>query len=650
MRVRPQLVLPPLLVLIFASSAVAQWGQYRGPAAEVRGRSAVTNSSPDAVPGVIPGTGGRGRTGAAAGNATIGRRRSVRYDLEGYQRWEFWWEHNKDRYLILWNLENRSADNPFYDTPDYYLGRDEERDPSHSFRVSDAERKEKILPALAASATSTDGHVRAAAALALAKTGDPEVYELLARLTRDQESRVRNAAVLSLGVLGDLKAVPFLLRLLNDPKTPADVRFYSAVGLGYLRSPEVTPYLLSFLGQNLGRQGQGLDDIKLGVLIGIGISGDRSAVPALQAIVRDGRLRDDAVRAMIIQTVGKLGDLLSLPMLLRLLESGEIQERRCAALALGELDFSSEAEQELADLLARKKAWAAKDSMTKAALEQFDSLIQSRIEERRIRERRLKRYRDRAAYRLAEVMKQDGDGQVRNFAAISLGKVAGSSSKEALRWGLNSGYSRSLQGFSALGLGLMGDRSVAPELKEKLVETYGEEQLRGAFALALGLLRAREAAGDLVKIVQKKSNQDEFRGYTAVALGLMGFREAAPVLRSVLLEEATKEDLARSTALALGLLGDRDSTYDLRRVLVEGRSATIRGAAVIGHGLLRDFSAVAPLTTLLGKKLDSEVHEAVAAALGYLVADDEIPVLSFAARDHNYRIASARVEELLRIL
>jgi HEAT repeat protein len=352
---------------------------------------------------------------------------------------------------------------------------------------------------------------------------------------------------------------------------------------------------------------------------------------------------------MMCEALGKLGDLLALPVLLRVLEIGDLQERRSAALAVGELDFSSEAQQQLEELLRAKSAWAEKDSLTKAALEHFNRLIESRVEERQEMERQLRHFRDRAAYRLGEVMKHDADGQVRNFAAISLGKIAGASSKDGLLWGLDSGYARSLQGFSALGLGLLGDRSVAPKVRGKLTETYGEEDLRGAFAICLGLLRDRESGPAMIKILTKKSYQPSLRGYTAIGLGLMGYREAAPELRKILVED-NDGDLLRPVALALGLLGDREATDDLRRTLVEGRDRLVRGSAAMSHGLLRDFSSMEPLLAILRGSAKAEVREMAVIALGYLAEKGELPALSFLARDHNYRLTSQKASELLRIL
>ncbi len=637
---------------VWTAAANAQQGQYRGPEDEVRRRPTEESTpSRETVPGLIPGALG-GRTGSSGRNPTqtVTRRRVARYDQEGYRRWEFWWEHNKDRYLVHWNLENRNDDDPQYGTPEYYLGKADRSQPGVMFGVSDRERVEKIIPALKLGLLSPDEKVRAASLIALAKTREASVLPLLKRGTADPKPGVRNAAILGLGLLGDLQVVPNLLGILQNTEASTEHRFYAGIALGYVRRSEVTPYLISFLQRHLGVQGQGIGDIQIGVLIGLGVLGDKSAVPLLHLIARDGRLRDDAARAVLYQTLGKLGDLLALPVLLRVLEVGDIQERRSAALALGELDFSPEAEKDLTSLLSRRASWTKKDLLTKVALQEFDRLLSSKLQARRVAEARLKRYRDKASHRLTEVLKSDADGQVRNFAAISIGKIGGDSAKDALLFGLNSGYARSLQAFSALGLGILGDQSVNEVLRKKLISTYGEEDLRGAFALALGLLQDRASANEMMKLLVRPSLQPEFRGYVGLGLGLMGYRDAAPTLVSILRSGGGQEDLLRSATLALGLLGDRDSIDDLRLMIQEGKTSTLRGAGVISQGLLRDFGAVEPMVALLAGKSKSTVKEMAAAALGYLGEREEIPVFSRAAQDYNYRIHSQLMQEFLRLL
>ncbi len=634
-------------VLLAPASARGQAhkGQYRGPVDELRNASRA-QGNPRLGP--TPRAPGDGESPAGA----VPRRRvPVGFDGEGFKRWEFWWEYNKDLYLQVWNLRNREMTDVIYGSPDFYLGRRSRRDVASLEPISAEARKRLIAPLLLDALKDTDASVRAAALVALGKVKEGVTVDTFRAFLSDSAEAVRESAYIGIGLFGDIQAVPHLLRVLEGSDVDVGARIDAAIALGLLGRPEVTPYLIDFLRRNLGNVENRAEDVNLAVIDAIGISGDRSAVPFLVDLARAGNLRSDKLGCFVLLALGRLKDRLALPLLIKELSAKDIDSRRAAALALGEIDYYSSDEIEVASLLARKATWTERDSLTREALDELDQLIREKQAASDKEKKELRRLRDIAARALAHVIREDNDNQARNYAAVSLGKVAGSASRDALVWALDTGYSRSLQSFAAIGLGLLGDPSVSPLLLRKLA-LYGEESLRGAVAVALGLLREPAAVEPLLQVVSNRGGDRDFRGYAAIALGLMGARESLPLVQKTLEEEGDDKDIGRGFSIALGLLGDRSSVPALMAVIVRKQNLDeARGAATLALGLQRDTSGMKPLGALLKSGTASaEVRSFAAAALGYLGDTERIPGLSRLARNHDYRIYVAPLEDLFKVM
>jgi hypothetical protein len=153
------------LLLFSGSSLFAHGGQYRGPSDTVPPNlGGGGDTTPPGNPGG-PGTpgpgapttgGGRGpATGsgpvapgaAAAGGArptTGGRGFTRRGGGEGFERWEFWWEHNKEPFL---NLKARmDASTVMSDTSGFFVGRGNKEEAVNSNRPTAAYVKATIMP------------------------------------------------------------------------------------------------------------------------------------------------------------------------------------------------------------------------------------------------------------------------------------------------------------------------------------------------------------------------------------------------------------------------------------------------------------------------------------------------------------------------
>jgi HEAT repeat protein len=105
-------------------------------------------------------------------------------------------------------------------------------------------------------------------------------------------------------------------------------------------------------------------------------------------------------------------------------------------------------------------------------------------------------------------------------AAWGLGRIEDDRALEALRRGLTARY-LSVQAHCARSLGNLGDRSVLPELLDRLV-TEEDVGLRMAFASALGKLGATEAIDPLLDLLRLSSTRDARTEFTLALARLVG--------------------------------------------------------------------------------------------------------------------------------
>jgi HEAT repeat protein/MFS family permease len=105
-------------------------------------------------------------------------------------------------------------------------------------------------------------------------------------------------------------------------------------------------------------------------------------------------------------------------------------------------------------------------------------------------------------------------------AAWGLGRIGDERALEALRRGLTARY-RSVQAHCARALGNLGDRSVLPDLLDRLV-TEKDAGLQMAFASALGRLGATEATGPLLDLLGATHIKDARTEFTLALARLVG--------------------------------------------------------------------------------------------------------------------------------
>jgi HEAT repeat protein len=268
--------------------------------------------------------------------------------------------------------------------------------------------------------------------------------------------------------------------------------------------------------------------------------------------------------------------------------------------------------------------------------------------------------RQKVVKALAGLLGRGVDLQVREFAALALGKTGSVAAAGPLLEALDSNVSRNLKVFAALGLGFLGDQSHAGAIREYLRSNYEYNQ-KGGMCVALGFLGDQGSIPYLesllknqmpvrIRMLSRLVVAPDLRGYAAVALALLGVKELAPVMRDELRKNPGDVDLGRAFSLAIGVLGCPDAAPVLLTVLRKASIPSVKGSAAVGLGYLRDPTSVKPLLEMLGDGAEPVANRIYAAlALGVLGQGPNGGALAKIALDYDYRIHVGALDEVLGI-
>lgn len=566
-------------VLSFLPVFSLQQGQYRGPEYEAM------------FTGGVPGKGdsGAGKAPAPSTGQPPSGGIVESGSFEGFNRWEFWFEINKD---VLLRSRRATRVDVLGPRSSAILGED---------RVTPEIVEKEILPLLEKAAKSNDAGLAHGAVRALGKVGSREMLSLLEETVSRGDAESQRLGAMALGLVEDRKALVRLVNLLESADAPAALRACAALGIGMRGSPETVSILKSFLDRRLNLNAVGGEErgVMAAAIAALGMTRDRDAVPFLvqkfRSLDADGRSRSRAVLTVTLAALGRAGDTAALPTLLSTLGETDIEMRRAAALACGDLGDGAAVEA------------------------------------------------------LAKALAEDSDIQTRGFAAVSLGRIGGQKAREALRQAFADRKSRTVKAFSAIALGLAGDEGSAEALR-RCLESNEEESIRAAVAVGLGFLRDQAAVPGLVGIVEQRSSNAKLRGYAAIAIGLIRPDGVLPRLLTVLREDESRlEDFHRGLLLGIGLFRDPVASAELLRVLVEDKREILRGHAALALGMTRDKNAVKPLEEILAGKAKGAQQGApvfAAIALGAIGERHNYPLLSEFFFNTNYRMRIQLLDEM----
>ncbi|MGH7162757.1 MAG: HEAT repeat domain-containing protein, partial [Planctomycetota bacterium] len=536
--------------------------------------------------------------------------------VDGSRLWQWWWEHNKDRYLA--RAAERGRINP--GSAYYWFGAGAKYPPREIVPVSESQRDSTVLTTLRAGLRDRDASVRCEACIALGRVGsipvaakdkqkgqpdDLVARELIAVLEKEptttpQNREVRRSACLAIGISGNADACDYLLR--TFAKATPDGRANRVIAFGLARHAPAIATLVEMLPKASREKPT---EEQLAAVHALGLYGP-SIVPELE---KSGALR----------TLEKLAN----P---NLAEDTAIQ----AVTALGRLQQGlKEVKHAYQSGKSLDLRWAAVLAMAFYAHDEKDA--------------------SEAAKTLTTKCYKDGEGQTKNFSVLACGDLAwrldpNSRVRESLLKHLREAidvkdnYVRSC---ASVALGLAGDATSVAAIAGLLEDASASDYTVAAACLALGLLRSTEHA-ELVKnavLLKPKWNADA-RGYAALGLALMGDTTRIDELREFHARRDLNDKTLRQTPLAIGVLGGKSEVKLLVEGFSKGWKQNDRHAAsnaAFGLGWMRDESAVGELSNLATKSGERAVRGMAIVALGYCAARDKVTPLSRCIENASFR-------------
>jgi HEAT repeat protein len=473
-------------------------------------------------------------------------------------------------------------------------------------------------------------------------------FRLVLGRLRDPDSHVRDAAVIALGKSGFAEAAPYLRMAAERDPDPA-VREDALIALGLSGNlDEALPALVAALR----RPAPGTRERRVAcAALGLGLLGDRAAAEPLRAVyvaaAADPARAEDA--ACAATALGMIGDEGALPLFAKVLASKGAGDavKSFTLHAAGRLGgHPSE--------IVRREAFEA----IRPALDGKAELRQSAL-------LALGSFPDASMVPvLVERGILDPDPSCRNFAAHSLGRIAGRAGpasrehaavqRELARFTESDRRDRFLFQAGNLALASMACADREKDLV-RLVEEMRTMNLHSAssIVLSLGLVGAEDGAAgrELRAAFESRSSGADVQAYAGLALAMADAPGTAETLAKALTSAAPADAaVARTTALALGLVGGAKEA-DLLVDVLRGRAGGTReggdrffllGAAVQGLGIIGDGDTVEKLEPLLAAGEPWATRAFATAALGFLLEPDPLrrvsPRISGIFRHHNYLV------------
>ncbi|MHC4822747.1 MAG: HEAT repeat domain-containing protein [Planctomycetota bacterium] len=477
----------------------------------------------------------------------------------GWDRWEFWFEHERD---VLFrggpDFPARAVnDRGTYGTEDWSM-----------------ERQDLLLTSMPLLIDALDSDlpaIREAAALSLGRIGYSSADFFLQRATRDKVESVRQAAYMGLGLLSSEQGVDFLIHTFEE-ETEASTRAFAALGLGLSGRVEAGSSLKAYLNTVFYDESwRKQEDLALAAMVAAGVHGSKDFTPLLmnllQSTSEEGR--SNRLVSAAIQGLGALGDSRARPMLESMLRDGDGTIPEAAAQALGRLGDRA------------------------------------------------------AVGSLADTYEEVNDARLRSFCLLAIGRLGGHQADlklKALRpakkeeasihaaWALAAGMSRLDGAYPQLVSTLLygtDDR----EHSDDDAPRRDEEVLRGAAALGLGLYGAPGAKSQFAVCLEAEGADPSFRGYLAMGLGMLATHPADELLLELAQDKSVPVMTRRGIAAGLGLSNSERTSVALVDMLIRDEDDNVRWSAARALSTSRSSAALRRLSQSLRAELDQEKHQ-----------------------------------------
>lgn len=671
--------------LCLESTSVGHGGTYRGPGDTVPpgGGGGGAGGGP-ATPGPggpsAPGPSGPGAPGASTpgapagapgggGGAAVTSGGAVGEDLT---RWDFWWGFNKDPYLNL--KANIHSGAVATGSDEFFLGRGQQEQAKNTMAPSEADIREKVVPALKAALKNERGNdILTGALIGLAKIGDvkdesgeSEFEGIIKAFLKDSNQEVAETAATALGILANDASVQTLVELMND----------DPVARKYIGKTEVPPRTRAFAAYGLGLIGyrtadnsvrQTIAEHLVDVLTAPSFSSRDIKVAAMTAFgltpvdFGDVELSEDEMKSNRKHVINRTAQIEFLAEYFdeanqRKNDSNRhwfVRAHAPAAMArlLSDKLIKPEVVSLRANVVGLMIEGIGKHSKLQKELKQSCVLALGQVGTAS-GDKQDKLIRDELVRTL-----KDGGNQMRRFALISLAQMAGREGAgenpwdgtEAIRNELMARMSRGKSGlkpWAGLSLGVLGraliesSQSPSSNASAALRDATNREKSptnAGAYMIGVGLRNDLQSA-DMLREKLDFFSVDEARGYAAVALGLMNDAESVTLIQDVIKNSPYRPALLKAAAVALGLLGDKTVVPDLVTMLSEAKGLATQAAISSALGAIGDSRSLDPLVKMLAnKQLTQSARGFAAVALGIVCDKELFPWNSKISTNINYR-------------
>ena len=661
-----------------ADLAWAHGGQYRGPGDTVppnpggRGGRTPGPSGPStpgpggpstpgpggpSTPGPAgPGTGGPGGPGPAAGPTTGGIQ--IEDDLN---RWEFWWEFNKDPFIKLKEAIHQGG--VVSESDEFYLGSGTQRIANDTLKPSETQILQIILPKLHQALESTDNRdIVSSCMVAMAKVGKNtdqiNILDAFKKRLTEKDQEIRETAAVAMGISQMTEAVPALIDLAKD--TPAGRKLCARDGVDY-RTRSFSIYglgLVAFASSDNAVKSQifaALKDI---------VDNDKAPerdirVAAINAValVRPDSSTEEG-RALLTNALDTLDAYWS-----KELGPGEqvIQSHVPPAVAKLYEGFDVQSDAKLATRREEyKKSWLAEVEGKAKVKRSHASIIQSAIvgigrlcDPVNDKDKAGNKLDLQCAKAVEEYAAKGSDEQARYFALMALGQMGGVTPREILMEALRKGSKALERPWAAISLGVLAFREMERADVGAQVDTLLGQELvkqldnknpgtRAAMAIALGLCKYKDAGPTIQQLLETDKNRDELAGYMCIALALMKQTEAVQQIQDIVSTSTRRPIRLRQAAIALGKLGDKSAAQILMKMLTDDSEPDLAKMSAIASalGFIGDQRTIDPLVKMLFDTNLPPLSRAFSAvALGGVADKELLPWNSKIAVNMNYRAA-----------
>ena len=483
-----------------------------------------------------------------------------------------------------------------------------------------------------------------------------EAREVLLKKIGHRNHLIARAAALGLFYVADEESIFPMYEVATDEKAPEDVRAFLALTLTNLQHPMAAQLL-----KDLADTKDGYYELVGSAIMGLGYVGgsepDPSIGPFLEKIAYGKRKSRTKYRALAVESFGRMGDLaLGKEPLLKALTDREADVRRSAAVALGVLDYRTQAEREIEAIRAPYREYLGVPLSREHEIQ-----IETLEGQVKPQQQALAKDIKYVVKQLAKTMRNDNDAFTRRMAAVSLGRIRAQSPHGELgvRY-LEQMVEKNRIGmreFALLSLAIAGDDSAPTYALEKIKDR--NPSTRGAACIALGLIankdretrpcteEVRKEADARLRQVLAKDRHPFIRGYASLALGIIGNADAGKLIQHTVRTTGTPETRAYGM-LGLALLGTKQGADDVVGLI---RSDQMRDGFVASHavyalGLTKDRRA-STFDSLIEKAQDDSdmyVQAASIAAIGYLSTAEFYPRRHLMATGYNYLIGYDYIE------